>query len=147
MKTISTSELRERLDAGPVALFDVRGDVTYESAHIPGAKTAPLGSLVFRVARVMNPDSFIALYSEGLSSSLATEAAERLEGLGMRNVHVYREGVEGWQNAGYDLVESPSARIHARGPVEEVRALVIDRNTAYGGAFLDTPTAVDSAGG
>ena len=54
--SISTEDLRERLDSGTAAVFDVRGDVEFERGHLPGARTAPLGSLVFRVARIMNPE-------------------------------------------------------------------------------------------
>ena len=45
MNTLTTEALRERLDAGPVALYDVRGDVAFEKGHRPGSYTAPLGSL------------------------------------------------------------------------------------------------------
>lgn len=147
MKTISTIELHARMNRGPVALFDVRGDVVYESGHIPGAKTAPLGSLGFRVARLMNPDSFVAVYSQGGECSLSREASERLEGLGLSNVYVYSDGVDGWRAAGFEIIESVGARVHARGPVEDVRPIVVDRETAYGGAFLQTPTSVEGAGG
>lgn len=147
MKIISTEELKERVDSGRSAIFDVRGDIDYEIGHIPGAKTAPLGSLVFRVARIMNPDSFVAVYSSGEGCSLAAEAAERLENLGLRNVHCYEEGLEGWRAAGYPVVESTQAKVHCRGPVIECRSIVVDRKNSYGGAFKDKTIAVEGAGG
>ena len=147
MKRITTSELNERLTSGPVALFDVRGDVVYERGHIPGAMTAPLGSLGFRVARVMNPDSFVAVYSEGGDCPLAHEAAERLEGLKLSNVHVYEDGIDGWSAAGLDVVESVHAKKHTRGVVEDCRSIIVDRERAYNGAFKGKPTAVEGAGG
>ena len=147
MKTITTAELKSRLDAGPVALFDVRGDVEFEQGHIPGAKTAPLGSLSFRVAHVMNPGSFVAVYSAGGSCDLAAQAAERLEDLGLRNVHLYEPGLQGWQAAGFDAVPSVQPRLHTQGPVTSCRHVVVDRETAYGGVFKDAPTEVGGAGG
>jgi len=147
MKTISRDELKERVDGGQSAIFDVRGDVDYELGHIPGAKTAPLGSLVFRIARVMNPDSFVAVYSAGNGCTLAAEAVERLENLGMTNVHCYEEGLEGWRAAGLSIVESKSAKTHCRGEVIECRSVVVDRDESYGGAFKGKPNAVESAGG
>ena len=147
MKTISTQELRERLNAGPVALFDVRGDIKYEQGHIPGAKTAPLGSLVFRVASIMKPESFVVVYGDGPSSSLAAEAVERLTNLRLKNVHAYLGGVEEWTSSGFELVESPHARLQTQGPVIEVRPVVVDRETAYGGAFKNASTSVEGAGG
>ena len=100
MKTLSTEELHDRLECSEAAVFDVRGDVEFESGHIPGTKSAPLGSLTFRVARIMNPDSFVAVYSAGGGCPLAAEAAQRLENLGLRNVHCYESGLEGWVAAG-----------------------------------------------
>lgn len=147
MNIIDTQEVKRRLDEGPVALFDVRGDVLYEQGHIPGSKTAPMGSLVFRVAGTMKPDSFVAVYSAGNGCTMAREAAERLEGLGLRNVHCYEEGIAGWVSAGHPLVESPFAKVQARGPVVECRPIVVDTKNAYGGAFAHTSDAVESAGG
>lgn len=147
MKTISTHDIRGRLDKGPVALFDVRGDVAYETGHIPGSMTAPLGSLSFRVAHTMNPDSFVAVYSGDLDCQLAPEAARRLEALGLRNVHVYTAGLAGWQQEGLPVVPSVKAKLHTQGPVKECRPLLVDRENAYGGAFRGDSLAVEGAGG
>ncbi|MBW2529567.1 MAG: rhodanese-like domain-containing protein [Deltaproteobacteria bacterium] len=147
MKIISTEELRRRLEEETPAVFDVRGDVDYEYGHIPGARTAPLGSLVFRVARLMNPDSFVAVYSSGKGCTLAAQAADRLESLGLKNVHVYADGISGWQSAGLPVVESNSPKVQARGPVLDCRPIVVDRERAYGGAFAGPPTEVAGAGG
>lgn len=147
MKIIRTEDLHQRLESGKVALFDVRGDVDFEQGHIPDAKTAPLGSLVFRVARLMNPDSFVVVYSAGGDCSLSAEAVERLENLGLKNVHCYKDGLKGWQAAGLPLVSSGDAKAHTQGPVQEVRPVVVDRDNAYGGAFKGKPSDVEGAGG
>ncbi|MBU0742626.1 rhodanese-like domain-containing protein [bacterium] len=147
MKTISTEDLKKMLDAGDVAFFDVRGDVEFEIGHIPGAKTAPLGSLVFRVASVMNPDSFVAVYSAGEGCDLATQAVQRLENLGLRNVHCYRDGLAGWRAAGLPVIPSKNAKLHTQGEFLEVRPIVVDRDKAYGGAFRGKPVDTEGAGG
>jgi rhodanese-related sulfurtransferase len=147
MKIIDTESLRQRLDEGPTAVFDVRGDVEFERGHIPGAKTAPLGSLVFRVARIMNPDSFVVVYSDGGECTLAAEAAQRLADLGLENVHCYEEGLEGWRAAGLPVVPSVHAKVQGRGPVTECRPIVVDREHAYGGAFKGKPVDSEGAGG
>jgi len=147
MNTIDTLELERKFDAGNVAVFDVRGDVAFEQGHIPEAMTAPLGSLVFRVVRVMNPDSFVVVYSGGEGCDLAARAVERLENLGMTNVHCYETGLEGWRAAGRPVVESVKAKLHTQGPVEDVRPLVVDRDKAYGGAFKGKPVDTEGAGG
>jgi rhodanese-related sulfurtransferase len=147
MKTITTDELRQRLAAGPVALFDVRGDMEFEQGHIPGAMSAPLGSLTFRVASVMNPDSLVVVYSAGGDCHLAADAATRLGDLRLRNVYVYEGGIKEWLTAGFSLVASTDPKIQAWGPVVECRPLVVDRERAYGGAFKGRPVDVEGAGG
>ncbi len=147
MQTMSTQELSDRLEASPLALFDVRGDVLYEQGHIPGAKTAPLGSLSFRVAHVMNPESTVVVYSSGGDCRLGADAAERLENLGLRNVHWYEAGLEGWRDSGRSVEASANAKLITQGPVQDVRPLVVDRERAYGGAFRDEPVDVEGAGG
>lgn len=147
MKTISTEKLSDRLAAGPLALFDVRGDVAYEQGHIPGAKTAPLGSLGFRVAHVMNPDSTVVVYSGGGDCHLAVEAAERLKNLGLRNVFCYEAGLLGWSRSGRPVQPSANAKLITQGPVQDVRPLVVDRERAYGGAFREAPVDTEGAGG
>ena len=147
MSIIGTEELQSRLETGEAAVFDVRGDVEFESGHIPGTKTAPLGSLTFRVARIMNPDSFVAVYSAGGGCDLAARAAQRLEDLGLRNVHCYEDGLEGWRSAGLPVVPSVAAKVHARGPVRECRPIIVDREHAYGGAFRGRALDTEGAGG
>ena len=147
MRSISTEDLRSRLESGTAAVFDVRGDVDFERGHLPGAKTAPLGSLVFRVARVMEPDSFGAVYSDGGDCGLAADAAQRLENLGLRNVHVYEEGLQGWREAGLPVTPSVKPKLHAQGPVIECRPIVVDTERAYGGAFKRSGENTESAGG
>jgi len=147
MKKVTTAELSTQLEAGPVALFDVRGDLTYERGHIPGAKSAPLGSLVFRVASIMNPGSYVVVYSHGPACELAANAVERLQNMGLTNVHCYDEGVSGWQASGHELVPTPHARQQAWGPVVNCRHLIVDRERAYGGAFKTSPMEVAGAGG
>jgi rhodanese-related sulfurtransferase len=145
MKTMTVKELRRRLDAGPVALFDVRGDVDYQRGHVPGAMSAPLGSLTFRVAGTMNPDSLVVVYAA--DDELGTEAAARLADLRMSNVHVLAGGLNEWRRAGQEVVAVAVPKPGTDGPVEDVRPIVVDRERAYGGAFRGEPTDVDGAGG
>jgi len=147
MKIMSTEELSRRLEAGPLALFDVRGDVEYDKNHIPEAKSAPLGSLVFRVAAVMNPNSVVVVYSHGSDCKLAVEAATRLEQLRLNNVYCYEEGLAGWKMAGHEAISSKMTREHTWGQVKDCRPIIVDRKNAYNGAFKGKPADVEGAGG
>ncbi|MFH2203501.1 MAG: rhodanese-like domain-containing protein [Elusimicrobiota bacterium] len=147
MKMITTEDLCRRMNVGPVAVFDVRGDTDYEQGHIPDAKTAPLGSLGFRVAHVMNPGSFVVVYSGGGDCRLASEAAARLQNLGMTNIHCHEAGLAGWRAAGHPVVGSVKAKVHTYGEFVSCRPIVVDREQAYGGVFKGIPDSVEGAGG
>jgi rhodanese-related sulfurtransferase len=147
MKFITTEELSKYLESGTIALFDVRGDVEFDQGHIPGARSAPLGSLSFRVADVMNPDSRVFVYSQNSDSPLATEAAERLKNLGLRNIYCYQGGIDDWRRAGHSAIQSAVTRTHTWGPVTECRPIIVDRDRAYNGAFRGEQLEVEGAGG
>jgi rhodanese-related sulfurtransferase len=147
MNKITAEQLNNDLMSETITIFDVRGDVDYEKEHIPGAKTSPLGSLIFRIVRVMNPESKIAVYSKGPGCKLAINAVERLENLGMLNVHYLAEGISGWKAAGFPVESSVSAKQHTHGPSIECRSIVVDRERAYGGAFKGDPVDTEGAGG
>ncbi|MCP4582892.1 MAG: hypothetical protein GY839_14880 [candidate division Zixibacteria bacterium] len=111
------------------------------------AITPSLGSLIFRVASVMNPDSQIVVYSAGGDCQLAVDAVGRLENLRLNNVYLYEDGLKGWLAEGHSSIESSGARVHTRGPVKKIRPLVVDRENSYGGAFKGEPANVEGAGG
>lgn len=145
---MTTDLLHKRVLAGPIALFDVRGDLEFAEGHIPGAKSAPLGSLSDRVAAVMNPGSLVVVYSWGNDyDNLAERAAERLEDLGMTNVYTYDAGFSGWKYAGYPVTGADPAPTRQRRVPTRVFPLVIDRETAFGGAFRGEPGEMPGATG
>jgi 3-mercaptopyruvate sulfurtransferase SseA len=96
----------------------------------------------------MNPESYIVVYSNGGECPFAAEAAKRLEDLKLRNVHLYEGGLQEWREADLPVIPSPNAKLHTQGPVEEVRHVDVDTETAYGGAFKDKSYETEgSAGG
>lgn len=148
MQTITTDDIRKHLEDGTLAVFDARGDIEYDQGHLPGAKTAPPGSLPFRVRSLMNADTPVAVYSNGGNCPIAADAARRLEGLGMQKVLIYEDGVAGWTAAGHELIQSTHHKSHTHGDVKDVRPLTVDRDNAYGGAFNDKPNEdMGGAGG
>jgi rhodanese-related sulfurtransferase len=140
MKIITTEDLAKRVEAGDLAIFDVRGDLPFSREHLPGAKSAPLGSLTYRVGTVMNRDSQLVVYSQSRDCPLSAEAMQQLEGLGFTDVVRYVEGLDGWKEAGFEAEIPVRNRPQTEGEIVEVRPLVIDRAQAYGGVFSYSPT-------
>jgi rhodanese-related sulfurtransferase len=74
----------------------------YQSGHIPGALTSPLGQDVNRLS--MNRDEPTAVICAGGYRSSA--AASLLESVGFNNLLNVTGGTSAWVNAGYPLETS-----------------------------------------
>lgn len=146
---MSIRELREQLEEGPLALFDVCGDVTHEIRDRPHSGRQDRAPGVPGVPRPGRdePGSYVVVCSEGRECPLAADAVRRLENLGLRNVHLLDGGIADWQAAGLPVVESPHPKVRAWGTVVECRPLVVDRERACGGGFRTASAKVAGAGG
>ena len=77
MKTITTSELQAKLEAGEaVNLIDVREVAELEAGHIPGVKHIPLGLLEFRMHELNKNIPYIMVCRSGGRSGQATAFLE-----------------------------------------------------------------------
>ena len=59
---IDWSEFKKLYDARAIEIIDVRGDVFFESGHIPGARSIPLDQIVKRVTELRRSKTPIVLY-------------------------------------------------------------------------------------
>lgn len=100
-KPISASELRERMARDEVVLLDVRPQVEYESARLPGALSMPQEALERQLDRLPS-DKVIVAYCRGPYCVIADEALAILAQRGLR-VRRLEEGVAEWRQAGYEI--------------------------------------------
>jgi len=59
---IDWNEFKKLYDAGAIEIIDVRGDVFFESGHIPGARSIPLDQVGTRVTELRRSKKPIVLY-------------------------------------------------------------------------------------
>jgi len=59
---IDWNEFKKLYDAGAIEIIDVRGDVFFESGHIPGARSIPLDQIEKRAAELGRSKKPIVLY-------------------------------------------------------------------------------------
>ena len=94
---ISASELRNWLDGHrPVVLLDVRDAAEFESGSIPGARSAPLGELLFHVHEFSWGDDIVVF---GEADTRAISAAERLRKFNFRRTRVLQGGISAWRDS------------------------------------------------
>ena len=103
IKQVTVEQLNELLkDERLRQIIDVRRPMEYQSGHIPGALTSPLGQDVNRLS--MNRDEPTAVICAGGYRSSA--AASLLESQGFKNLLNVTGGTSAWVNAGYPLETS-----------------------------------------
>ena len=98
---ITAEELRVRLQTGDVVLIDARPAEEYESGHLPGALSVPVGEIEQFLTRLPD-DKQIVAYCRGPQCVLADEALVFLSEKGWQVARL-EEGVVEWQLAGYQI--------------------------------------------
>lgn len=101
--TIDSHLLQQWLqDKQEIALFDIREAGQFGEGHLFFAVPLPYGRLEIDVLRLA-PRKDVRLVLVDDDSTLAALAAQRLEQIGYRQVHVLDGGVKAWAAAGYTL--------------------------------------------
>jgi len=107
VKEVSTEELKKWIDDGKdFVLLDVLAPASYEARHIPIAKSAPVGDPDFMEkaeALIPNKDTIVAAYCSSAQCGASPRAAAQLAEAGYTNVYHYKDGLAGWQDAGYSF--------------------------------------------
>jgi rhodanese-related sulfurtransferase len=120
LEAVEADELARRARNGDVTVLDVRPVEEYEAAHIPGARSIPLGELASRL-REIPKDREIVAYCRGPYCVMAVEAVELLRRKGFR-AHRMNEGVADWRARGWRLTRSRPAIDMARSRSTGARA-------------------------
>ena len=102
LPTISAADLKQALDAGAAAAFDLGSSMNFRKAHIPGSRWSIRPRLA-AAARGVN--GTIVLVAEG--DDIARLAAIDLSEAGIREVRLLAGGLAAWIGAGYATEASP----------------------------------------
>lgn len=97
---MNAKELAERRPAGDVMVLDVRGHAEWESGHVPGAVSVPLGYLGQQSDQLPR-DGLLVVHCQ--SGSRSAIAASVLRSMGFDKVVNLTGGLDGWRNAGYPV--------------------------------------------
>lgn len=96
--------LMARAKRGEVVVIDVRPTEEYEVAHLPFARSMPVGEIASRLAELPKNKDIVA-YCRGPFCLFSQEAYQLLSTKGYR-VHKVLDGVSEWQAAGMPLADA-----------------------------------------
>ncbi len=117
MNTISTPELRDRLQTGEdLVLVNVLPEEAFRQGHIPGSLNVPVqrAGFVDAVERVAGGrDRTIIVYCASLECQASPTAARMLDEAGFPDVIDYEVGMQGWREHDLPVESGAPAHEHA----------------------------------
>ena len=103
MDTVSTEELRQRLDENEATPVFVLSELLFEKEHIPGAINIPEEEVDERFSEEFDEGEEVIIYCASESCQAAPRVGQKLEAMGFENVREYEPGLEGWRERGLPL--------------------------------------------
>lgn len=105
-KEITTAGLEALIKAeADVAVFDARSGKYDDGKRIPGAKSLNAGSSEKEIAQAApDKEQVIVTYCSNTKCPASAKLAERLRSMGYQNVIEYPVGIQGWIEAGHEVV-------------------------------------------
>ena len=94
-----TKALMENLDA--LVVFPL-SPIEFDNKHIEGSVNIVMDMLEYDLPE--DKERHIVFYCLGIKCVASWRAAEKAVELGYKNVYAFREGIPGWERAGYPLV-------------------------------------------
>lgn len=101
---ISAAELRQSIDAGRCAVFDLGASMSFRKAHIPGSRWS---TRVRLTADARNVKKSVVLVAE--EAGVAQAASVDLIEAGIKDVRLLDGSVSAWTKAGYPTGASPDS--------------------------------------
>jgi rhodanese-related sulfurtransferase len=100
-RTISTKDLKSKLDRKQITVVETLAPERYGEAHIPGALNIPPEQIKELAPRLLpNKEGEIVTYCANTHWHASSYAARELAAMGYKNVAHYPEGKQGWMEAG-----------------------------------------------
>jgi rhodanese-related sulfurtransferase len=110
---------RDILDAGEIAVVDVREGDRYASGHISVAVELPFGEIELRVGLLLPRTNVRIVVTDDDGGGLAYAAGHRLQAIGYGNVHILAGGLRAWKAEGYELITGLNSLSKALGEFVE----------------------------
>lgn len=105
---ITVDELKARIDDksdNNFIIVDIRDDVSYDEAHIPGAINIPLNELGYRIFSLDKTKDIIVYCYTGVTSQVACQI---LVNAGFKDVYNVIDGIKAWDYA----IETSDGRVN-----------------------------------
>jgi rhodanese-related sulfurtransferase len=103
---VDSDFIRQIVPGSGILLLDARAAAAYRLGHIPGALSLPLGEFTRSfpaLAAQLREASLLVAYCSGPTCDDSPELARLLWARGLKNLLLYRGGMEDWNEKGHAL--------------------------------------------
>ncbi|NUQ01273.1 MAG: rhodanese-like domain-containing protein [Armatimonadetes bacterium] len=100
-REVDAQTLRRWLEAGEAVLLDVREPAEHAAERIPAAKLMPSSRFQAHEVAAAHEGKVVVHCASGMR---AGSVYEQLQQCGCDHVFLFREGVKGWREAGFEVV-------------------------------------------
>lgn len=112
-KTISATELKTKIDqGGNVKIVDTLSPDSYNKCHITSAVNIPLQQIEAKAPQALSKDDQIVVYCGGPDCNISTQAFDKLQKLGFKNVSEFEGGLKEWQTLKYPIQGNGAANFN-----------------------------------
>lgn len=111
-------------NAGALVVFPL-SPIEFDNQHIQGSVNIVMDRLEYELPK--DKERIIVFYCLGTKCVASWRAAEKAVALGYQNVYAFREGIPGWEKAGYPLVsEKPLPEVAVKQVTPEELAFMLE---------------------
>jgi len=102
---ISPQQLKSRLDAGEkLTVIDALPPLLHQTKHLPGSMNIPASHVKAELpAKIPDKNAPLVFYCMGPKCLYTIQGAKAASELGYTNITTYKEGLSGWEKAGFPL--------------------------------------------
>jgi rhodanese-related sulfurtransferase len=136
-RTITTDKLRKLVSDGDAQLVEVLPRPAYETEHLPGAVSIPLGEMTDRTVSSLDRTKPVVAYCYDYQCDLSARAAARLESLGFEDVYDYTASKLAWFAEGLPAEGTTPPSSRAGALAREVPTCDIEETVADLGPRFD----------
>lgn len=105
IQEIKAGDIKARLDGGePLVLVNTLPPLIYQAKHIQGSVNIPIERIHQELpATYPDKSQLLVFYCMGRKCVYSVQAAEAAQEMGYTNVFAFRDGIPGWEKAGYPM--------------------------------------------
>ncbi|MFC7325562.1 rhodanese-like domain-containing protein [Halorubrum rutilum] len=100
-------------------IVDIRDRRAFDRGHLPGSEPVPFPELTTRIEELAGASRIVTVCPHGVASRQAAQLIGSYAGVEDARVESLRDGIEGWERAGEELIATPDGESDRGGDADD----------------------------